>query len=307
MDPLSHVLSLVKPRSYAAGGLTAGGRWAICFPAYEGIKCYVVARGECWVVIDSVAEPFHVATGECLMLPHGCPFRLCSDLEAPPSDMATLYSGYPYNGIRAVTPGDDFFLLGGHFVLGENADLLLGVLPPFVHLRKESDKAELRGAVERMLAELRDPQPGGSLIAQQSAYTMLVLALRLYLAEGERGGVGWLFALADRQIGGAIAAIHDRPSHAWTVQTLAEKVGMSRTTFAERFRRTVGSSPLDYLTRWRMLLAGDRLCHSKDSISVIAEAVGYESESAFSAAFKRTMGASPREYARGRNRSLPAR
>jgi AraC-like DNA-binding protein len=73
---------------------------------------------------------------------------------------------------------------------------------------------------------------------------------------------------------------------------------MSRTTFAERFRETVGATPLEYLTRWRMQLAGDRLRHSHDSVGALARLVGYDSESAFGAAFKRVMGASPRAYRR---------
>ncbi len=296
MDPLSDVLSLVKPRSYGSGALTAGGRWALRFPPHQGIKCYVVAKGECWVAVDGASEGFRLATGDGLMLPHGRAFRMGSSLDVHPIDARTLAAGAPYNGLHAGGPGDDFFLLGGHFALEGNGDLLLRVLPPFVHLQKESDRAALRGAVERIMDEMRDPRPGGALIAQQSALTMLVLVLRLYLAEGS--GVGWLSALADLRIARAIAAVHDKPADAWTVQTLAATAGMSRTAFAARFRRTVGASPLEYLTRWRMLLAGDRLRHTSDSIAVVAQAVGYESESAFGAAFKRTMGSSPREYAR---------
>jgi AraC-like DNA-binding protein len=82
------------------------------------------------------------------------------------------------------------------------------------------------------------------------------------------------------------------------LQALADLAGMSRSTFALRFKETVGKSPMEYLTRWRMLLAGDRLTNSRDSISTIALSLGYESESAFSTAFKRIMGGSPRQYGR---------
>jgi AraC-like DNA-binding protein len=153
--------------------------------------------------------------------------------------------------------------------------------------------------MERMRLELREPKPGGFLIAQQLAYTMLVQALRLHLAEGVTGGVGWLFALADRQMAAAITAMHEDPAHRWTLASLAERAGMSRTTFTLKFKETVGTSPMDYLTRWRMMLAGERLTHSSDSISIIALSLGYESESAFSTAFKRMMGCSPRQYGRG--------
>jgi AraC-like DNA-binding protein len=81
---------------------------------------------------------------------------------------------------------------------------------------------------------------------------------------------------------------------------------MSRSTFALKFKQTVGASPMEYLTRWRMLLAGDKLVNSGDPISVIALSLGYESESAFSTAFKRVMGCSPRQYSRGRNPASPS-
>jgi AraC-like DNA-binding protein len=303
MDPLSNVLSLVRPHNYGSGALAGGGRWAFDFAAHGGIKCYVVVKGECLAVIDGVKKPVHLATGDCLMLPHGRAFRLCSDLRAPPVDARVLLTLDHASGVRTFAPGDEFFLIGGHFALEGNAQILLQVLPPFVHLRKEADRASLRGPVERIMEEMRNPQPGGSLIAQQSAYTMLVLVLRMYLAQGERGGAGWLFALANPQIARAMASMHEKPAHGWTVQSLAAEAHMSRTTFAEHFRRTVGESPMEYLIRWRMLLAGDRLLRSNDSVSEIARAVGYASESAFCAAFKRTMGASPRTYARRRSAS----
>jgi AraC-like DNA-binding protein len=111
--------------------------------------------------------------------------------------------------------------------------------------------------------------------------------------------VGWLFALADKPMSTAITAMHESPGHRWTLQELAELAGMSRSIFALRFKETVGTSPMEYLTRWRMLLAGDRLANSGDPLSVIALSLGYESESAFGAAFKRVMGCSPRQFSRG--------
>jgi helix-turn-helix protein len=81
---------------------------------------------------------------------------------------------------------------------------------------------------------------------------------------------------------------------------------MSRSTFALKFKETVGAPPMEYLTRWRMLRAGDRLAYSGDSISVIALSLGYEPESAFSTAFKKVMGCSPRQYSRRRNLTLIA-
>ena len=158
----------------------------------------------------------------------------------------------------------------------------------------------MRWYLERMMQILQEPQPGGFLIGQHIGETMLVEALRLYLADGVSGGAGWLFALADRQMNAAITAMHAHPGHHWTLQTLAERAGMSRSTFAVRFKEKVGTPAIEYLSRWRMLRAGDLLLNSDDSISTISLALGYESESAFGYAFKREMGCSPRQYCRAR-------
>jgi AraC-like DNA-binding protein len=110
--------------------------------------------------------------------------------------------------------------------------------------------------------------------------------------------------LADPQISLAIESMHDDPAHRWSVEELAQRAGMSRSAFALQFKKIVGESPMEYITRWRMLVAGDRLTNSSDSISVIALSLGYESESAFSTAFKRVMSCSPRQY--GRSHALDA-
>jgi AraC-like DNA-binding protein len=306
MDPLSDVLSLLKPRSHMSGGFDAGGEWSIEFRPHQGIKCYAVVSGACWLAVDGVADAVRLKMGDCFLLPGGRPFRLASDMNLTPVAAETIYSGARDGGISTYNGGGDFLLVGSYFGLsGNHAGMLLGMLPPIVHLRKRSDQAALRWSVERMMQELREPQPGSFLVAQHLAHMMLVQALRLHLAEGFSGGVGWLFALADKQMGDAISAMHGDPAHRWTLQALAERAGMSRSSFALKFKETVGASAMDYLTRWRMLLAADRLAHSSDSISVISLSLGYCSESAFSTAFKRVMDCSPRQYGR-RAQAFPA-
>jgi AraC-like DNA-binding protein len=307
MDPLSDVLSLLKPRSYMSGGFDVGGELSVQFPKYEGIKCYALVSGQCWLAVEGVADAVLMKAGDCFLLPRGWPFRLATDLTLTPVDFRTILAARRDRGIASYNGGGDSLIVGGHFLLsGKHADMLLGMLPPIVHLQKESDKAALRWSLERMRQELHDPQPGGSLIAQHLAYMLLVQALRLHLAEGLKGGVGWLFALADKQMSAAITAMHDDPAHRWTLQQLGKRAGMSRSTFALKFKEKVGSSPMEYLTRWRMMLAGDRLVSSYDPVSAIALSLGYESESAFSTAFKRVMGCSPRQYSRDRNAVFPS-
>lgn len=300
MDPLSDVLSLLKPRTFMAGGFDVGGPFLVRFERHEGIKCYAILSGECWLAVEGVPEPIHLQTGDCFLLPRGAPFFMGTDLSIPSVDAHTLMS-QPANGcIRVFNGGGSCLSVGAYFSFeAHHAEILLGVLPPVVHLRKESDKAVLRSSLERMRQELSYPQPGSSLLIQHIAHALLVQALRLYLAEGPAHASGWLFALADAQMSAAIHAIHEQPAYPWTVEALAHRAGMSRSIFAARFKEAVGKPPMEYLSQWRMLLAADRLSHTDDAIAAIALALGYESESAFSTAFKRIMGCSPRQYARG--------
>ena len=302
MDPLSDVLSLLKPRSHVSSGFDAGGDWSIQFSnQHDRIKCYAVVSGGCWLSVEGVSDVVRLETGDCFVLPSGRPFRLASDMSLTPVEAGTIFPPVRAGGVVSVNGGGDLFLVGSRFaVSGIHAGTLLAMLPPIVHIHKESEQAALRWSVERMMQELREQQPGGFLVAQHLAHMMLVQALRLHLADGLSGDVGWFAALADKRLCAAIDAIHADPAHRWTLPELAEHAGMSRSTFAHRFKETSGETPMEYLARWRMLLAGDRLENSSDPISVIALSFGYESESAFSTAFKRVMGCAPRQYGRGR-------
>ncbi len=184
MDPLSDVLSLLKLRSYVSGGFEAGGEWAVAFDRPEGIKLYAVTSGECWLTVDGVAEPVRARAGDCFLLPRSRSFRIATDLALTPVDASTILHGREGRRCSRAHGGGDFFSVGGHFALeGEQAEMLLAMLPPIVHIHKEADREVLRWCLERMRQELRDPQPGGHLVAQQLATTLLVQALRLHLAD----------------------------------------------------------------------------------------------------------------------------
>jgi AraC-like DNA-binding protein len=299
MDPLSEVLALMKPQLYVAGGFAVLSDMAIRFPKHQGVKCYAMLAGQCWLVVETVPEPVLLQAGDCFLLPRGYPFRLATDLSLEP----ILYTeAFTLPGIRSEAPGTTAgarYIAGGHFSLtGSHAEMILQSLPAIIHIRRESDKAAMRWSLSRMREELSQPQPGSSLIAQQLAYMMLIQALRLHLADTANTGRGWLSALSDTHMSLAIVSMHNDPGFPWTLQSLAERVGMSRSVFALRFREIVDVTPMEYLARWRMLLAADRLKNSADGLATIAKSLGYESESAFGKAFRRVMGCSPRQYTR---------
>ncbi|MFT4242613.1 MAG: AraC family transcriptional regulator [Acidovorax sp.] len=300
MDPLSDVLSLLQPRSQYYAGFDAAGDWSFDFPPHEGIKFTAVVRGTCWGMADGLTAPVRFEAGDCYLLNSGRRFVLSSDPALPPQDPALVLDAAAREGIAVHNGGGEVLLISGRFDFsGHHAAVLFDALPPMIHIPSASAQAGvLRWALEQLTSELRQQQPGGTLMSTHLAHLMLVQALRLFLSAHGDAPRGWFLALTDRQISPAIGAIHAQPDRAWTLEQLARIAGVSRTVFAQRFKALVGSTVMDYLTRWRMLLAADRLRRGGEKVSSIAFSLGYESESSFSAAFKRTMACSPTQYRR---------
>ena len=299
MDPLSEILSLLKPNGCGFRGLSAGGDWTLAFEASEGVKCYAITAGACWLSFEDMAEPVQLTNGDFILLPTGKGFRLSSSLGVPPVDALPVLLSVPAGQTALLNGGGSCAGVGGYFgFAGPHAGFLLKMLPPVVHITAEADKAILRQSIDRLMREMREPQPGSSLIAEHLAQALLIEALRLHLMDRSRHSRGWLFALADRQMHAVISAMHANPEHKWTLAALASVAGMSRSSFAVRFKDTVGETAMDYLTRWRMLVAADRLGKAGMSIAAVAPTVGYFSESAFGVAFKRVIGRSPRQHAK---------
>jgi AraC-like DNA-binding protein len=299
MNPLSDILSLLKPNSYGFRGLDAGGDWALAFGQDDSVRCYAVQSGGCWLDVDGSSGAIRLSAGDFVLLSGGKSYRLYTRADAPEIDAFRFFPATPPGETAVLNGGGGLLGVGGYFGFeGMHAELLLGMLAPVVHIRAEASKAALRWSIERLMGELREPKPGSTLIAEHLAQALLIEALRLHLEAHSHDSSGWLFALADRRMRAVIAAMHGEPGRKWTLEALAKIAGMSRSSFAARFRDTVGEPAMDYLTRWRMMVAADRLATGGGPISLVAPSVGYESESAFGAAFKRVMGYSPRRFAK---------
>lgn len=143
------------------------------------------------------------------------------------------------------------------------------------------------------------PWPGSQETIARLSELLFLEAVRGYIEQLPAQATGWLAALRDASLARALAALHARPAHPWTAEALAKEACLSRSAFAERFGSTVGMPPISYLTRWRMLLAGQLLRESSQTIAQIASTVGYESEATFSRAFTREMNLAPGAWRKG--------
>jgi AraC-like DNA-binding protein len=296
-DPFSDILRFTRAETLVTGGLTAGGSWAIRFPAPEKIKFFAVVKGKCWVRIDGEDAPGRVGAGDVGLLSAQRAFVLSSDLHAEPVDAMGVFKGGS-NNTAHLGHGEDFSYLGGHVQLDPaSRQLLADALPPWIHVPAASPQAAaFQWLLEQLVHERSADMPGAGLASEQLAQLLFIQILRAHLSTSKAFPAGWLRALADSRIAPALRSMHSDPGRAWGLAELAKAAAMSRTTFAVNFKAAVGVAPLSYLTAWRMQLAQRALREDDVSVADLARSLGYASESAFSNAFKRTTGSAPNRY-----------
>jgi AraC-like DNA-binding protein len=298
-DPFSDILKFVNTESLVTGGFTAGGPWAIRFPAPDKIKFFAVVKGDCWALIDGEAEPIRFQTGDVGLLSAKRSFVLASAPDVPPVDAMSLFSGAGTTSAQ-IGDGEDFTHIGGHVLLdAASGQLLLDALPPWIHVPAASAQATaFRWLLDRLVEERNAALPGSQLVSAQLAQLLFIQILRAHMKTSQSMPSGWLRALGDPRLAPALRLIHGDPGRPWRLDDLAKACAMSRTTFAFHFRTIAGVAPLTYLAEWRMRLAERALRNEKTPVAIIAQSLGYTSESAFSNAFKRVTGNSPRTYRR---------
>jgi len=176
---------------------------------------------------------------------------------------------------------------------------VLETLPGLVPIRRPpaaSAADRLGPVIEFALAESSQQRSGGRCVLLRLSEVLFVEVVRRYLDALGADHTGWLAGLRDPIVGRALARLHERPAHAWTLERLARDVAISRSTLAERFTRLVGEPPMHYLARWRMQLAARLLADGTAKVSAVALEVGYDSEAAFSRAFKKIVGVAPARW-----------
>ncbi|GAB7524200.1 AraC family transcriptional regulator [Paraburkholderia sp. 2C] len=296
-DPFSDILKLTRAQSLVTGGFTAGGPWAVRFPAPDKIKFFAVVKGNCWVRLEGQPEPARFETGDVGLLSALRWSILSSDLETEPIEAMDIFSRAGRSTAQ-LGNGNEFAHLGGHVLLDPvSGPLLLNVLPPWIHIKAASPQAAVFSwLLDRLVEERAAGQPGSQLASAQLSQLLFIEILRAHLATSGPLNAGWLRALSDARIAPALRLMHESPARSWHLEDLAQACAMSRTTFASHFKAVAGVAPLTYLTHWRMRLAERALGDDATPVSVVAQTLGYASESAFSHAFKRITGRSPKGY-----------
>jgi AraC-like DNA-binding protein len=303
-DVLTGVLDAlgVRGRVFCRSELRAP--WGLVLPQGPGAHFHVVERGRCSLRLAGASRSLTLTSGDLVLVPHGRGHTLADPVDAAARPLATQTrpaAGCVGRMIRVGGGGAETRLLCGAFHFARaGARSLLQPLPDVIHVPAQAghEPAWLASALHLLMAEAQASRPGAEAVVSRLTDVILVQALRAWIGSLPPGRGGWLGALRDPQVAGALTLMHRAPERRWTVATLAGQVGLSRSPFAARFTQLVGEPPLAYLTRWRLLRAARALGEEPVSLQDLAARVGYVSVAAFSRAFQRSFGVAPGAYRR---------
>jgi AraC-like DNA-binding protein len=323
IDVLSDVLRTVRLTGAVFFPMEVSSPWvdevpaatrfaAIVSPGAQQIVSYhIVTEGACWAALLGGA-PVRLVAGDILVIPHGDAYSMSSApglrSEAPPEEVLAFFREMAAGRLPAVVveggggPERAKVICGFLGCDVRPFNPVLEALPRLIHLRRPDGapaRDRLEHVVEFALTESRLRRAGGRCVLLRLSEVLFVEVVRRHLDALPTEGSGWLAGLRDPIVGRALALLHDRPVHAWTLDALARDVGASRSTLADRFTKLVGQPPMRYLTQWRMQLAARLLSDGGAKVSAVALDVGYDSEAAFSRAFKKTVGMSPAAWRLG--------
>jgi AraC-like DNA-binding protein len=306
MDPLSDVLRAVRLNGAFFYLVEAGAPWSVfsaparelvprILPEAEHLVSYhILLSGSCWGGLDPETQ-VRLEPGDVIVFPHG-DAHIMSSAEGH-------WVGTGQDGATAGRYPDTVFLGPGAgrdttFVCGflgcdvRPYNPLLASLPRRMHI--PGIAAGWLGELPRqVVAESRMGRLGSETMLTRMAELMFVEVVRRHVEQLPPQHTGWLAGLRDAVVGPALAELHERPEHAWTLADLARQIASSRSVLVERFTQLVGVPPMMYLTRWRLQLAAEQLVRGSAKVAAVGSQVGYESAAAFSRAFKRETGLSP--------------
>lgn len=294
-DPLSEVIALLQPRAVFSKAISGAGRWGVRYSDFGQPSFCAVLEGSCRLAVDG-APAVTLEAGDFVLLPATPGFTLSGFEPVQPERVDPKVTPAPTGEVRHGTRGGrpDVRLLGGYFVFDSpDAALLVSLLPALLHVRGVE---RLSALVRLVRDETSERRSGRDLVLTRLVEVMLIEALRSASAEGAPPGL--LRGLSDPRLAPALRRMHGQLARSWTVAELAKAAALSRSAFFDRFTRTVGLSPMEYLLAWRMAVARDLLRRHDLGIAEVAERVGYGSASTFSTAFSRHVGQPPSRYAR---------
>lgn len=314
MDVLSEVLKAVKLDGAVFFNGEFSAPWCSREPDSRTMASYLpsgpkhvfifhlVTEGRCYYRNEEGGRAVPLEAGDIVVLPHGNEHFMGNGHPITPVDSAPHLEQIFAEG-RILSKlgggGETTKLVCGYLTCDPQlGQVFLAGLPPIikVHIRDSPSGTWLEDTFRYSVDHAEASGPGGAAVIAKLSELLFVETLRRYIAQLPTSQIGWLAGVRDPDVGKALALLHKEPSHPWTIASLAEAVGLSRSVLAERFRHYLADTPMGYLTRWRLQLAAQLLASTSKSVAEVAGHVGYESEPSFNRAFKREFGVPPARF-----------
>jgi AraC-like DNA-binding protein len=291
MDILADQLAQARARGAIFSVLRRIRPWGLRFGGQRLLTAHCLVDGEGWLEQPG-REPVRLRERDMVLMTAGPPYAIVSD----PGTAAVPIADARRQGTDAA-PGDAATILCGAYVLeGSVAVSLLGTLPRAV-IVTAGDQEPAHAAVMALLADqISRDVPGQQTLLDRLLDLNLVFALRSWWSMAGAAAPGWYRALSEPGLRRVLEHVHSAPEADWTVPVLADLAGLSRASFAARFRQVTGQSPGAYVTDVRMQRAEDELTRSDATLAQIAAAVGYRNEYAFATAFRRRHAVAPGKW-----------
>ncbi|MEU6129380.1 AraC family transcriptional regulator [Saccharopolyspora sp. NPDC047091] len=296
MDPVDDLLATMRIEESRYVRMTARAPWGISFRSRRVARLVLITTGSCWLTGAALREPLRLSADDCVLVRAGTGFALQDEPGRPLVDCE--------GDVRFGGDGEPTELVSARFSFDAvAADALFGLLPPLFRLRLDSAGGELlRGTFDLIARESAAAALGSGFVTSRLSDVLFVQAVRACCADVGGGTIGWVAALRDPRLAGAVRALHADLAHPWTVRSLAEVAGMSRSAFAALFKERTGDTPLGYLAAWRTYRVKALLRETSWSVQEIAVRVGYPTGTALSRAFHRREGVSPTTWRATRTR-----
>ena len=282
--------------------------------AQHVIAFHLVTEGSCWAeAIGRSNSPVRLQPGDMVVFPGGDANVMASAPGMPAKPVPAEYyrpadRTLPFSLKMTREPDAD----RTRFVCGflgcdvRPFNPLLAALPLIVHAPVSEESRQWIASLVAAATKPDDEGAGREAMMAKLAELMFVEAIRSHISHLPAAARGWLAGVRDPQVGAALRLIQGRPADPWTLGRLAREVGMSRSSFAQRFTMYVDMPPMQYLGRWRIQLAARLLEAGTISVGQAAAAVGYQSEASFNRAFKREVGQAPGAWRRAHGNRVPA-
>jgi AraC-like DNA-binding protein len=296
-DSLADSLRSINVRSVVFCRSDFTAPWGFRVDATAMAKFHLVLAGAAYLALDGENEPHRLVAGDVVVLPHGTGHAVTDAPGSPAPCLERILVDYPVDEVGTMTCGGGgavTTVVCGGFGTDALPTELVEQLPRMLVLGSaDGGVSRWLEPLAALLAAEHPPTPGHSAILAKVADVFLTESLRQYLASHRLLQLQVTACDDDRPIATALRLMRDNPGGPWTLAHLARAVGLSRTSFAVRFRHSVGEPPMTHLTRLRLSGGAGYLTSTSRTIGDIAREVGYDSEASFSKAFKRSYGRSP--------------